>query len=425
MCCLSVTGVLTIAVLLVTVVFLIWRLSNVNEGIAAAVGAVAVLLLGTATPADVWRGTVNTAGVLVFLLAMMVVAIIAEDAGCFDWAAGRAVALSRGNGYLLFLNLYLLGALVTVFLSLDVTAIIIAPVVCSLVQRARLSPLPFVMACAFVANTASLFLPISNLTNMLVYSLLEIPFWTFVRLLTLPNLAAMAVNLVVFFVLFRREIPARFTAPAVDRSDSDSTHLMVTGLALGGVVVGLVVFGALDLPLYVPAVLGALVLTPLALARQRLPASRLLRGVAWPLPFFVIGMYTIVVAANRVGLSQVWGGLFASSRGQQSLANLLGVAFGTAVGSNLFNNIPMSLVVITGLLPSRGPAGIAPAFASLVGTNVGSNVTVFGSLATMLVLYAARRYDIRVSAFQFLKIGLLTTPLMILASTTVLWLQLR
>src|SRR5579884_3104575 len=422
----SFASVLTIGVLILTIVILVTRPGEVNEGLAAMAAASAVLLLGTATLSDVWAAASQTAGILVFLLAMMAVALVAEEAGCFDWAANQAVALSRGRGHLLFLNLYLLGALVTVFLSLDVTAIMIAPVVCVLVSRWRLSAIPYVMGCAFVANTASMFLPVSNLTNMLVYSLLHVPFWAFVRWMTIPNLLAMIVNLLVFFALFRREIPRHFSLPDSEASSQpEIVGLRVAGLGLGTVVVGLVVVGALGLPLYLPAVLGALVLAPIALVRRDLTTERLLQGVAWSLPLFVVGMYTVVVAADRYGLHEIWKGLLAGSAGLSSFPGLLIIAFGTAVGANLVNNIPMSLVAIAAL--GSAPAAVAqrPALASLIGTNVGPNVTVFGSLATMLVMYAANRRGFKVNPIEYLKIGLLTTPLMILASTLGLWLLTR
>ncbi len=418
--------VLTLGVLGLTIVLLLVRPGGVNEGVAALAGAAAVLLLGTATLSDVWVAASQTAGILTFLLAMMAVAIVAEEAGCFDWAANQAVALSGGRGHLLFLNLYLLGALVTIFLSLDVTAIMIAPVVCVLVSRWRLSAVPYVMGCAFVANTASLFLPVSNLTNMLVYSLLHVPFWAFVRLMLLPNLAAMAVNVVAFFVIFRRRIPVHFPMPSdKDEARPDPRRLLIAGSGLAGVVVGLVVFGALDLPLWIPAVAGAAILVPRSLLRREIRPRRLIRGVAWTLPLFVVGMYTVIVAAGRSGLTSIWNNLLPNTDRALTLGHLLVVAFGSAAGANLFNNIPMSLVVISGLASAPSQQILAPAFASLIGTNVGPNVTVFGSLATMLVLHAADRHGIRIRATQYLRVGLLTTPLMLLAATLVLWWLVR
>lgn len=414
----------TLAVLIVTVGLIVARPRGLNEGLIALLGAAAALALGTATTADAWRGLTDTAGILAFLIAMMLVSTVAERAGLFEWAAGRAVELSGGRGRLLFVNLYLLGAVVTLFLSLDVTAIMVAPVVVASVRRAKLSPLPFVLAVAYVANTASLFLPVSNLTNMLVYGLLSIPFWEFVRLMTLPNLAAMLVNVVVFLVLFRKEIPHRFELPPSRTRAVASGSFDIAAIGLVLVIVGLVGFGSLGLPLYVPAVVGASVLAPLSLARGELTTRQLTGGVAWSLPPFVVGMYTVVVAAGRSGLNDLWHAVLSGAGAVPSYLDLLRLAFASAVGSNLVNNLPMALVAIAGL-QSAGPIVPASAFAALVGTNVGPNVTVFGSLATMLVLRSAQRGDIVISARRYLLVGLLTTPLMVLTATTVLWLVAR
>lgn len=414
----------TFFILAAAVALIVLRPRQVNEGMIAVTGALGVLALGTATIGDVRRGFVDTVGVLGFLIAMMVVATVAEHAGVFTWAAGEAARLSRGNGQLLFINLYLLGAIVTLFLSLDVTAIMVAPVVVALVQRARLSPWPFVMSVAYVANTASLFLPVSNLTNMLVYGLLRVPFWDFVRLMAVPNLAAMAVNVVVFLLIFRREIPRCFVVPedAAKIAHGRGFRIALVGLIL--VVVAMVGFGLLGLPLYVPALIGALVLAPWAVARGDLSARAILAGVAWSLPLFVVGMYTIVSAADRVGLGDLWRAVLRSAGPSPTLPEIWKLAFATALGSNLVNNLPMALVAIAGL-QSAGPVAPVSAFAALVGTNIGPNVTVFGSLATMLVLRSAGRSRLTIGGWSYLAIGLITTPLMMLAATTVLWLLAR
>jgi len=420
------SAALTIVVLVGTVILIATRPRGLSEGLAALLGMVAVLMIGTATPLDVWRGITSTAQVLVFLIAMMLVATIAEDAGCFEWAAERTIALSRHDGRLLFVNLYVLGALITLFLSLDVTAIMLAPIICALVRRARLSPLPYVVSCAYVANTASLFLPVSNLTNMLAYSLLAMPFATFVRVMTVPNLAAMLINVLVFFALFGRQMSARFEPPpGIGPSAFDRGRLTRAAVGLGAVVVGLLIFGVLGWPLYIPALAGALLMAPPGLLLREIEAERLVRSVAWALPLFVVGMYTVLVGADHAGLGQFWRSFVASAATDSTVWSYLRVAFATSVGANLVNNLPTALVMITSLQSVAAPTRSALAFASLVGTNIGSNVTVFGSLATMLVLGSARRYGIEVSAFKYAGIGLVTVPLMVLAATLLLWLTAR
>jgi arsenical pump membrane protein len=417
---------LTLLVLLGTIALVAAQPGGLKPGVAAVGGTVLVLLLGTATLRDVGQAAMATAQVLLFLVAMMVVATIVEAAGCFEWAAERAVALSHGDGRRLFFNLYLLGAVVTLFLSLDVTAIMLAPVVMALVRRARLSPLPYIMAVAYVANTASLFLPVSNLTNMLVYGLLRVPFWDFVRLLALPNLAAIAVNLAIFWWLFRPELRVRFSLPVpADRSKVDPSGQRIVGGGLALVVLGLLVFGALGLPLDWPALAGAIGLGAVALARGEISGRRLLAGVAWTLPLFVIGMDVVVLAAYRAGVATIWRAVLAAGGSGPSFVGLLAVTAATALGSNLVNNLPMALVAIAGLSSGHQPVQPAIAFAALIGTNVGPNVTIFGSLATMLVLHAASRGGWRIGGGDYLRVGLLTTPPMLLAAVSILWILTR
>jgi len=419
--------ILTWLVLLAVIAALIVRPGGLSEAVAAAVGAAVVLMLGTATPVDVIRGIQETLDVLLFLVAMMIVALVAEEVGVFDWAANRAIRLSAGDGRLLFINLYLLGAVITIFLSLDVTAVMLAPLICALVRRARLSPLPYVVACAFVANTASLLLPVSNLTNLLVYGLLNLPFWSFVRLLFWPELAAVVVNVLVFLVLFRRMIPLRFAVSEEwHASTGDPVGLVIAGGGLVGVVVALMVFGLLGLPLYIPAAAGAVIMGLVALRRQDIELSDLRHGVAWSLPLFVVGMYTVVLAANRSGLDLLVGRpLLHLLDGSPSPGGLLLLSFAAALGSNLLNNIPMALVVITSLMTAPAHHRETAALAALIGTNVGANGTTFGSLATLLVLRAARRAGFQIDLREFLRISALTTPLMVLAAALCLWLALR
>ncbi|HEX5417447.1 MAG TPA: SLC13 family permease [Chloroflexota bacterium] len=415
--------ILTFGILILTIGLVILQPGFVNEGVAAIVGTILVLAVGTAQVTDVWQATTSTAPVLVFLIAMMLIAIVAAYTGLFVWAANRAVYLAHHDGRLLFLYLYLFGAVVTIFLSLDVTAIIVAPIVATIVRRYQLSPLPYLLATAYVANNASLFLPMSNLTNMLVYGLLRIGFWDFVRLMTLPNLAAILVNLAIFAFLFRKLLPARFDESQSFGEDKTSPDAAYVAVGLAAVVVGLVIFGLLGWPLVIPAVLGAAVLCPFALARRIVTPRRLRAGVAWSLPPFVIGMYTVVGAASRSGLGVL---LRAALDGNnRSLGVLLKTIVATGASSNLVNNLPAALaaIVTLGSLPPTGRESAA--FATLIGTNLGPQITVYGSLATMLVFHAGRRVGIRVPFRSYFLVGLVTVPPMLLAAGGVLWLELR
>ena len=400
-----------VLILVGTILLIAFRPFGLREGIVAIVGGGFMIVAGWATLVDVWQTAQATSGIMLFLIGMMIVATVVDEAGFFDWVAGWAIRASRGRGRLLYVYLYLLGAVITIFLSLDVTAIIFTPIVCASVLRLRLKAAPFVFASAFVANTASLTLPVSNLTNMLVYGLLGIDFWSFVRYMALPNLAALAVNLVIFLAVFRADIPDTFNHTELNKRESNQRFLLVGGVGLTVVVVALLVAGFVGWPLYAVALIGAATLALVGLIFRQVSLATIMRGVAWQLPLFVVGMYVVVIGANRAVLAPLWGDLLRTSAAQPGLGVIL-LAFVTGVGSNLVNNIPMSLVAITALSTSTASRQLL-SFASVIGTNLGPNVTVFGSLATMLVLTTARRYGVQITPRQYLRIGLLTTPPMI------------
>jgi len=409
---------LAVVILAGTVVLIAWRPLGLREGLAATLGASLMIVAGLAGLADVGQAARDTAGIMVFLVGMMIVATVADEAGFFEWVAAGAIRSAKGRGRLLYVYLYLLGAMITLFLSLDVTAIIFTPIVCALALRLRLKPLPFVLSSAFVANSASLVLPVSNLTNMLVYDLLGIDFWAFVRHLVLPNLVALGINLGVFLLLFRKQIPRLYSMEKQAEPEVNQQFRVVAGLGLGLVVVGLLIAGFAGWPLWTVAVLGAVGLSGIGLWWGQIDVGTLRRGIAWQLPFFVVGMYVVVAAVNRVALSALWTDLLSTCQAHQGVGALV-LAFGTGAGANLVNNLPMSLVAI-GALKTLGAGHDVLSFAALIGTNLGPNVTVFGSLATMLILQSARRRGIQVSAGEYLRIGVLTTPPMILAATLVL-----
>lgn len=410
---------LSAAVFLLTLALIFLRPRGMNEAAGACIGAVAMLALRLATPGDFAHILAETANVLLFLLGMMLVTGVVEHAGVFDALAVRAARLSRGDGRLLLLNVFLLGALVTAFLSLDVTIIVVTPIVYALTERLGIEPLPYLFACAFVANTASLFLPISNLTNILIYDLLHLSFVRFAAVMFLPNLAALAVNVGIFFALFRRQLPRRFATTALtDREPPPGFAVAAVGLAV--VLAGLLAFGLLALPLAIPACAGAVVLATLAATKRAVTGRDLAGSVSWSLFPFVIAMFTVMRGLERAWLPRL--PTIPSGRG---LGTLLVIAFGAGIGANIVNNVPMVAAMITLLRAVATPVPAHLAFATLIGTNIGPSVLTFGSLATMLWLALVRRRGVEVSARAYLRVGLLTTPPMLLAATVTLWLVLR
>ena len=414
----------TTAILLLAIGLIILQPRGLNEAWAAGGGAAALLLLGFATPRDLWHVTREVADVLLFLIGMMALTAAVERSGLFDILAIRTARAARGSGIALFVGIFLLGFAITALLSLDVTVIVLTPIVYALVYRLGVKPLPFLFVCTFIANNGSLLFPISNLTNLLAYGLLGLSFTGFAARMLLPQLAALAVNIGLFLFLFRRDLPRRFDPDDLPRRPVglDLDYLYAAALGLGLVLLALFACGLLGWPIAPPALIGGAMLALLAIRWRKATPRTLAREISWSLVPFVIGMFLVIRSAQHYWLAEFGDRLTLSAH---HLPALLAMAFGTAFGANLVNNIPMIGAVI-GLLGNADPAAREPlALAAVLGTNLGPTVTPFGSLATMLWLTTIRRKGEHLTTISYMKIGAITAPTTLLAAVLALWLVLR
>ncbi len=413
---------LTILVFGLTLTLILTRPRGLNEAWATVVGGALMLLLHLETWAQAWRTVAQGGDVLLFLLGLLLLSDLLRSSGFFEWAAIHAARAARGDGRALYRNVFLLGAVTTALLSLDTTAVILTPVVLSFVGRLKLTPRPFLLACAFVANTGSLLLPVSNLTNLLFVSAFHWRFERFALTMTLPQIAALLVNYACFRRLFRRDLPGTFDADALPRPDSvlpDAPYFRGAVGVLGAVLVGYFVGSLLGVPPYAVALAGCAVLAAWGLWRRRVGWG-IVREVSWPIFPFVIGLFVVVRGVENLGLAAVAAQGLALV-GHSPLALALASAFGAGVGANVVNNIPMALLAVSALRHGAGPAA---QYGALLGCDLGPNLTVAGSLATMLVITGARKQGQDVGARDFFGTGLRVTPLLLLAAGIALWLTL-
>lgn len=423
-----------------TLSLILWRPKGIREVWFAASGAVCALLLGSVAWTDVVQLLTETGPVLAFLAGMLVVGFVADQAGVFVWLARHIARMSRGSGRRLFVGLYLAGVFVTVWFSLDTTAVILAPIVFTLVRSLGIPALPFVMATTYVANTASLLLPVSNLTNLIVWNRFQIPFWRYAAVMALPALAAIIINLILFLGLFRKDIPRRFSPDGLASLTIDSGTDVLGGVGeagerrlvrclagLTGILVGIGVAPFLGWELWIVAVVGGAVLAGQEIIGGRLKPWQLVTGISWDLLPFVFSLFLILRAVGQSGLTDVVQSVLVDPESGDSLGRLLFIAATSALGSNLINNLPMVLVAVDSLAVPvfTGQIGMSSVYAALLGTNLGPNLTVIGSLATMLSLSIIEGRGLRVPGLLYLKIGLVTVPLLLLGSVASLWLTMK
>jgi len=387
-------------------------------------GASLLLVMGLVAPQAAWAVTWAGKDVLLFLLALLLLSALLEKSGFFEWAAIQAARAARGNARTLFRNVFLLGTLITAALSLDTTAVILTPLTLAFVTRLGVPARPYVFACAFVANTASLLLPVSNLTNLLFTGAFHLPFGGFVARMALPQVAALVVNYALFRWLFRDQLPESFDPAALPEPMSVVPHRRYfQGAVVILVLVLLGYFAApfVPLPPYVVGFTGCLLMGLWGL-RTRQIGTGLLREIAWPLFPFVIGLLVLVRGVENLGLAGSAAHWLAAADGSK-ITTILAIAGGSGLASNIVNNIPAALLAQGVLQTAHASAPLV--CSALLGTNVGLNLTLFGSLATMLVLATARKKGVDIRGLDFFKVGMIVTPLTLLAAAVALWLTFQ
>lgn len=415
--------VLTIAVFLLTLGLILIQPRGMNEAWATVIGGSLMLLLGLETPRQAWQTTARGGDVLAFLLALMLLSALLDKSGFFEWAAILAARTAQGSGHILYRNVFILGAVITALLSLDTTAIILTPVVLAFVQRLKLTALPFLLACAFVANTGSLLLPVSNLTNLLFQNAFSLSFGPFALRMALPQVGAVLVNYLVFRRLFRADLPVAFDQnelPDLASVVPDRRYFQGAVVVLVGVLVGYFVGSLKGIPPYTVALSGCAALLAWGMIRRQVKAD-IFREISWSLFPFIVGLFVVIQGVENLGLA-AYAARGLNAVGHHPLIVILTTAFGAGIGANVVNNIPMALLSISVL--QQAHAEQPALYGALLGCNLGPNLTLAGSLATMLVITTARKKGETVSARQFLRAGLWATPPILLTASLALWLAL-
>ncbi len=417
-------------VALLTLVGIMIRPFKWDEAKVAMAGAGLLLVIGLINPLDAVNVLLGDWNVFLFFLGMMALSALVDAAGLFDWLAAQAASLARGSSRRLLLNTFLLGSLISMILSNDATALILTPIVYTLVTRLRLPVLPFLFACTFIADTASFLLPVSNPINIIVLNAYHLDLWTFLRLLLLPSLLVISINVAVFFLLYRRQLRGTFDAkrlPSAAESIRHKRYFRYTFSVLILVVVAYITASATQLPLSLVALGGAVFLLIGALRWKQSTLREIGKHISWPIFGFIAGMFIIVRAVEETNLTTQFGLVLLHLSGGSSFGAVMIGTLGAALGTNLINNVPMAVVLTSALhgvqhtAPSLGLGFIS---ATIFGCDLGPNLTTVGSLATVLWLLILRRRNLDVSGLDYFKVGIVVTPIMLVAGALTIWLLL-
>jgi arsenical pump membrane protein len=391
-----------------------WRIA---EAWWVCAGALLLVISGLLPLRQAAQAVGEGLDVYLFLTGMMVLAEIARQERVFEWAAGLAAAHAKGSPRRLFLLVYCVGILVTALLSNDATAVVLTPAVLAVVRRARVEPEPYLFACALIANAASFLFPISNPANLVVFGPGIPPLFSWLGIFLVPSIASILVTYVCLRWHSRASLRGIIAADPAPVALTTQGRLALAGLCLAAGA--LIASSAFGLPLGAPTCIAACAALIVVAARNRPIVANVVRGVSWSVLPLVAGLFVLVAALKNAGLLQ------AMLAGLQALADLppwlekCAAGFSVALASNAMNNLPMGLIS-GAAIRSAHESGVM-AHAVLIGVDLGPNLSVTGSLATILWLIALRREKVEITAWAFLRLGIFAMPLALAASLLALW----
>ncbi|MEW5508610.1 arsenic transporter [Pseudomonas antarctica] len=413
---------LAAAIFVVTLVLVIWQPRGIGVGWSAAGGAVLALLTGVVSLEDVptvWHIIWNATGTFV---ALIIISLLLDEAGFFAWAALHVARWGRGRGRRLFAYMVLLGALVSALFANDGAALILTPIVISMLLALRFSPaatLAFVMGAGFIADTASLPLVVSNLVNIVSADYFKIGFNEYAAVMVPVNLVSVAATLAVLMWFFRGDIPEYYD-PA-DLNDPASAILDRATFRAGWWVLGILLVGCfaiepLGIPISAISAACAALLLGIAAKGHRISTREVIKEAPWQIVVFSLGMYLVVYGLHNAGLTDILTKLLNELARHGLWAATFGTGLAAALLSSVMNNMPSVLIGALSIQASEATGLIQQAmvYANVIGSDLGPKITPIGSLATLLWLHVLAQKDIRITWGYYLKIGsILTLPILL------------
>ena len=396
----------------ISIVLMLVRPRNIPEVYWIAGGVLLLLSLRLIPLQFAGRAVVKALDVCFFLIGMMLLSELAREHGVFDWLSSVAARSARGSCSRLFALVYAVGTIVTIFMSNDATAVVLTPAILTAVRRAKVQPLPYLFVCAFIANAASFLLPISNPANLVVFHNQMPPLGRWLVSYGVPAFLSITTTFIVMRWLFRKELCAAIEGE-VEAKPLRSEGALVLG-GLGAVIAVLLTASSLGKDLGLPTCVAALAITAVVSIKARSNPLRLAPEISWATLALVVGLFVMVDAMESIGAMQQTRDWLTWAQTLGSTTGTLITGFAVGIANNLVNNLPLGLIAGSTLQAAHTNGLIADAV--LIGVDLGPNLSITGSLATILWMIALRKEKLDVSFWDFLKVGVVAMPIALLAS---------
>ena len=418
---------LAVLIFVATIALVIWQPKGLGIGWSAMGGAVVALLAGVVTLSDVpvvWGIVWNATAAFV---AIIVISLLLDEAGFFEWAALHVARWGRGHGRRLFVLIVLLGAAVSALFANDGAALILTPIVIAMLRALGFkdkATLAFVMAAGFIADTASLPLVVSNLVNIVSADVFKIGFGNYAAVMLPVDLVSIAATLGALLLFFRRNIPQNYDVvalPAPDAAIRDAATFRAGWIVLVALLAGFFLLEPIGVPVSAVAAAGAILLLMIAGRGHVIPTAKVLRGAPWQVVIFSLGMYLVVYGLRNAGLTDHLAALLDRTARIEIGGGVWGAALGTgviaAVLSSVMNNMPTVLVGALSIDATHATGAVREAmiYANVIGCDLGPKLTPIGSLATLLWLHVLGQKGVRIGWGYYFRVGVtLTVPVLLI-----------